>query len=165
MVKGHKKGQLSSHCKYGHEFTEDNIIYRKRDRGRGEEVSRICKICHAARGKKYRIKPGVREWFNAYVKEWRLTHKDYVKSSKLKSCFGISLEEFNLMLKEQNGKCLICGKQQGDKYFAVDHNHTTGKIRGLLCSRCNRSLGWYEKCKEGIESYLNKTDEKRNNRS
>ena len=64
--------------------------------------------------------------------------------------------EYNVILKSQNNKCLICGKEPNGVNLVVDHNHETGEIRGILCSRCNRSLGWYEKCKEGIETYLNK---------
>ena len=158
MVKGQKMGQILTHCQYGHEFTEDNIIYRKRDRGRGEEIARICKICHKRRNKKFtdNLTEEQRLNRNLRVRKWRENNKDYVKNAKLKFCFGISLEEYKSILLSQGNKCAICGKLQEEKYFAVDHNHITGEVRGILCSRCNRSLGWYEKCKEGIESYLKK---------
>jgi len=51
------------------------------------------------------------------------------------------------MLKKQNGKCYICGKKETYKYkykirdLSVDHNHKTGKIRALLCTKCNNMLG------------------------
>ena len=59
--------------------------------------------------------------------------------------FGITLKDYDKMLEKQNGGCKICGtKEIGHKRqgrFCVDHNHKTGKIRGLLCTNCNRLLG------------------------
>jgi hypothetical protein len=47
------------------------------------------------------------------------------------------------MLAEQNGVCAICGKAT-EKSLAVDHDHATGKVRALLCARCNTGLGCFE---------------------
>lgn len=67
------------------------------------------------------------------------------KDNSLKRIFKISLNEYKAMLKKQNNKCAICKqKEVSDKAkrsLAVDHCHTTGKIRGLLCSNCNLGLG------------------------
>lgn len=59
--------------------------------------------------------------------------------SKLRRTYGISLEERDRMLAAQGGKCAIvgCARPARD----VDHNHTTGAIRAMLCSRCNRVIG------------------------
>lgn len=71
----------------------------------------------------------------------------------LKRKFGISLNDYNEMLHRQGGACAICrsknvGRSDGIK-FAVDHDHNTGKIRGLLCKSCNTLLG---NAKESIET-------------
>lgn len=72
--------------------------------------------------------------------------KNY-KNSILKTSFGITLEDFQDLLEKQNGVCAICNlpeiskHQFGVKNLAVDHNHITGKIRGLLCNKCNLTLG------------------------
>lgn len=61
--------------------------------------------------------------------------------------FGITPEQYDQMLHEQQGVCAACGKaethrnQFGVCRLAVDHNHDTGQVRGLLCGRCNRALG------------------------
>ena len=62
----------------------------------------------------------------------------------LKRTFGLTVEEYDAMLDAQHGVCAICGKLPQKKRLAVDHNHTTGKVRGLLCPSCNRTLGYFE---------------------
>lgn len=60
----------------------------------------------------------------------------------LKRKFGITEEQYNELLERQGGGCAICGKtgEQEGKSLAVDHNHVTGEIRGVLCYRCNHFL-------------------------
>jgi hypothetical protein len=69
--------------------------------------------------------------------------------------YGISREEYDKMLDQQDGKCAICRKSEVSTYqrgttegklmaLAVDHCHATGKVRGLLCSKCNRAIGLFE---------------------
>lgn len=80
--------------------------------------------------------------------------------------FGISLEQVQKMLQSQNGLCanIGCSKpimapsRENKSTFAVDHDHETGKVRGLLCTRCNCMLGHIEKNVSlipGIMNYLN----------
>jgi hypothetical protein len=67
----------------------------------------------------------------------------------LKSRYGITLIEYKEMLEQQNGVCAICGEPETAKkrnsdeprLLAVDHDHETGEIRGLLCTGCNQGLG------------------------
>lgn len=63
----------------------------------------------------------------------------------LKYRYGITPEEYYSLLKKQGNKCAICGKKSSKegKRFAVDHNHKTGFIRGLLCNYCNTRLMKY----------------------
>jgi hypothetical protein len=61
-------------------------------------------------------------------------------ANHLKQNFGLTVQDFNRLSKLQNGCCAICGEQPKRKLH-VDHCHTTGKIRGLLCQRCNMGLG------------------------
>ena len=55
--------------------------------------------------------------------------------------YGITLKEYNDLLIKQDYKCSICLK---NKKLVVDHCHTTGKVRGLLCSKCNTGLGFFD---------------------
>ena len=76
--------------------------------------------------------------------------------------YGITLADYNRMLLQQGGKCAICGSDKEGKVgqcFAVDHNHDTGTVRGLLCIRCNARLGWFEQHQSEVMNYLLATAE------
>jgi len=60
----------------------------------------------------------------------------------LKRKYGVDLVGYEAMFKAQRGACAICGKSQS-RALNIDHDHTTGEVRGLLCSSCNRALGWF----------------------
>ena len=74
-------------------------------------------------------------------KKWRIENKEYRREYNLKYLYNISKEEFNIMYVNQSGKCAICSKGIDILSCAVDHNHTTGKVRGLLCRSCNSGIG------------------------
>ena len=80
-------------------------------------------------------------------KEWRLKNKEKIKETDRKWCFmnkyGITIEQYNEIYNKQEGKCAVCGQHQDSlkQKLAVDHDHKTGKVRGLLCNKCNRNLG------------------------
>lgn len=67
----------------------------------------------------------------------------YNKIYSLEKSYGITIQQYNQMLEEQNYKCKICGKHQSENKtkLAVDHCHETGMVRGLLCFNCNTGLG------------------------
>jgi len=77
------------------------------------------------------------------AKEKYQRNKDKQKSHQLQMMYGISLAQLEDMILSQNSKCAICGKeltiQKGG--YVVDHDHTTGKVRGILCPQCNFLLG------------------------
>lgn len=86
--------------------------------------------------KKYRLKN--KDRLSAWVKEKRKTHFDKYREYKLKTRYGISIDDYNKMSEQQKGKCKICNEETE---LVVDHNHETGKVRGLLCRQCNIALG------------------------
>ena len=79
----------------------------------------------------------------------------------LKRSYGITLNEYNQMLADQNHKCITCGTTEpGGKHgkFMVDHSHITGKVRGLLCKSCNIALGEVKDNRQTLQKmieYLN----------
>lgn len=68
--------------------------------------------------------------------------KRYVKNHALMRSFGIGIEQFEDMVLAQQSRCGICGGYQKNKSLAVDHDHETGKVRGLLCGSCNMGIGF-----------------------
>lgn len=77
--------------------------------------------------------------------------KDYYNNMYLKK-YGITIEDRDLILAKQDSKCAICKSphpnRKNTRNFCVDHNHETGKVRGLLCQSCNRGLGLLKDSKE-----------------
>lgn len=83
-----------------------------------------------------------------------LHDKENNRNELLKARFGIDLVKYNEMFVAQNGCCAICQKPQSaeKRNFAVDHDHNTRAIRGLLCENCNRALGQFQDSVEILEN-------------
>lgn len=77
------------------------------------------------------------------IEEWKETQRQYW----LKSQYGLSLNDYNNLLKQQKHQCAICETDEVDAFkglLFVDHCHTSGKVRGLLCHHCNTALGKFK---------------------
>lgn len=68
--------------------------------------------------------------------------------------YGITGEEFRLIVKKQNGKCPIC-KRKDNKNLSIDHDHFTGKLRGVICNRCNMALGNVQDSPKILKALIN----------
>jgi hypothetical protein len=90
---------------------------------------------------------------SCYVKKQQEKYDPIKKRDEnLKRVYGIGIDEYNTLLEQQNHRCAICesidpkgrksGRGGGVDVFYVDHDHKTGKIRGLLCNICNRTMGY-----------------------
>ncbi len=109
----------------------------------------------AYKRKQNRVK-SLRYWKNH--PEYRLKQKVVNRKVKLKR-FGLTIEMFEEIVKKQNGKCAICNQLPNRSNLDVDHDHKTGKVRGLLCSACNRAIGYMgdnpERLKKAIKYLTN----------
>ena len=76
-------------------------------------------------------------------KDDRQRYYEKDRGNYLKRTYGITSEDYDEMYSEQEGCCLICGIHQSElkSRFCVDHDHDTGKVRGLLCNGCNNGIG------------------------
>jgi Recombination endonuclease VII len=84
-------------------------------------------------------------------------HRYLLRRAALQSKYGITPEDYEAMLVHQNGLCALCGTAPTKIALAVDHDHVTGRVRGLLCSPCNRCLGRVadnEERLKGLIAYL-----------
>jgi hypothetical protein len=97
-----------------------------------------------------------------YQREYRLRNIDRIKKKDrlkhLRRNYGITGAQYEMMHASQNGHCAICGKAEWHKNgnLSIDHDHKTGKIRGLLCNWCNYGIGFLdnEKFMESARKYL-----------
>ena len=117
-----------------------------------------------------------REKVNARVRKWSSENKDQIKKYRqenkekaaivarewaLKSFYGLSLDDYDKMYTAQEGVCAICS-QAGKRSLCVDHCHTTGKVRALLCDSCNRGIGMLKEDTSVLQAaiaYLNRHKE------
>jgi len=85
------------------------------------------------------------------MKKYRERKSNELRGKDLKRNYNITLARYEEMFESQNGVCAICGKKESSRHksgitrhLAVDHNHNTGIIRGLLCAKCNLLLGQFK---------------------
>lgn len=84
-----------------------------------------------------------RERYRLSARKFHTNHPTYSRFLKLKQRYGITAKTWHDMFEAQEGRCLICKTHEDEtsrKRLFVDHNHTTGKVRALLCDPCNRML-------------------------
>lgn len=120
-----------------------------------------CSSCGAVVEKFYnkskRCQPCRTKEHREYCRRTDYHKKRYVKVSAaererhLIKKYGITEADYQGMLDSQNGECAICGRSQ-DKSFDVDHDHETGNVRGLLCTNCNRMIGYAHDDPERLET-------------
>jgi hypothetical protein len=102
------------------------------------------------------------EKFKEYYQKHREKRLREARIGTLKKKYGLTLESYEEMLLKQEGKCAICESGFGDKkpnLPNIDHNHITGKVRGLLCSPCNIVLGYVEKRENTISDFYERFTE------
>jgi hypothetical protein len=139
-----------------------------------------CKACQRKRNQKWRednpdryraildrahtkrkSDPVTRAKHSAGIKVWRKTASGQrsMLDNRLRHDYGITLEEYTRLLDKQKGLCAICGKppkggSPTNQRLHVDHNHTTGKVRGLLCKNCNTAIGFLGEDLSRIEASI-----------
>jgi hypothetical protein len=90
-------------------------------------------------------RPDCKSCTNKRSKEWSTKNAESRRFSVLKSATGVDKDSYLRLLRLQDNRCPICNKDRREvpKNFAVDHDHLTGKVRGLLCNTCNLGLGYF----------------------
>ena len=114
-----------------------------RDKNRRDGRYAYCKPCNSLAAK---------AWYDTHPEQRR----DTSRRNRLKTRFGITPEQFDKMLEAQGGCCAICGSDSpgftsDQTRFHVDHDHQTGRVRGILCGHCNVALGHLRDSLELVE--------------
>lgn len=107
---------------------------------------RRCRDCYNAWMRAYNERPHARQ---QRINHYNAIPKELKRGYHLQRAHGITLEQFDALVKKQNGCCAICGRveidghaRQNSEWLHVDHDHATKKIRGLLCNNCNCGVGY-----------------------
>lgn len=112
-------------------------------------VGLACNKCHQYkpvvefpkhRGCLYGIEPVCKACKHRRRREFAVQFPERVRQRDLKANYGLTFERYAEMVREQRGQCAICGQTAAK--LVVDHNHTTGQVRGLLCHLCNAMIGY-----------------------
>jgi hypothetical protein len=138
--------KICSRCKQDKPLDQFHKDLSKRD-----HLHSQCKQCHSERQRnKRKNNPEWRELENIKSKQFRQNFPEKfrlgVRNATLKAKYGITAKEFNARFEAQNYSCFVCKRTEskGNGAFHVDHCHTTGKVRGILCQPCNVTLGKVE---------------------
>lgn len=149
------------------EYKAKRIEYDRERLNNPDVIARMKAYRQSERGKevykKSQQKLRQTEKFKEYRRAYKSTDKakDARRNHLLKKNFGITLDTYHKMLEEQSSVCAICKKhtEKGVRALAVDHCHTTGNVRGLLCRFCNQAIGQFGDSEELLQNaitYLNK---------
>jgi hypothetical protein len=103
----------------------------------------MCRECFAIRYKKYNKKHRDKDPIYCGERDWR---------GHIRRTFNLTFDDYCNMLESQGGGCAICGTWE--LHLAVDHCHTTGIVRGLLCRNCNHGIGNFKDSPERLASAI-----------
>lgn len=146
--------KICTRCEEEKSITE---FYKRKTNKDG--LDNTCKSCRKKDYKNWYASQGQKK-LKLYGEEYRKRPgvKDMERNRRLKKTFGIDIEQYNSIFKQQNGKCAICNREENDprhKFLSVDHNHKTGKIRALLCNLCNKGIGMLKEDINILQSAIN----------
>lgn len=127
---------------------EKSITEFQKNRKAKDGLQYHCKSCRSEIDCRPEKRQQDRERYHANRDAW--------KNQDTKRKYGISLEEYNKILMTQNGVCAICGEKcSSGRNLAIDHCHSTGVIRGLLCGNCNLSIGKFKDSISILQNAIN----------
>lgn len=90
-------------------------------------------------------RPCTLEYNRAYIKRNPEENRERARRSRVKARYGITWQQRDQLIEEQDGKCAVCGDEfRNPKATHIDHCHDSGRVRGILCEGCNLGLGSFK---------------------
>lgn len=132
-------------CRRGHAFTTENTYQSRNNK-------RICLECRRVVQKNWKRNNPDKVAYNR--QKWQEANPGKAAEHRRKYNYGLTNDQYLAMLEKQKGQCAICKEVLP---LCIDHDHTTGKIRGLLCDKHNKGLGFFNEDPEILQeavSYL-----------
>jgi len=108
-------------------------------RGAKDGLASWCRTCSKKNSRDHYLRN--REKYLGRHREWHRAN-DGGHWAQTKTLYSVTKEQYQLLLRTQNGVCAICRCVPGKRHLHIDHCHESGKIRGLLCGNCNRGIGY-----------------------
>lgn len=96
------------------------------------------------RNQKSGLRPECKTCNKKKCSEWAKANRERRRGYGIKHQYGITVQTYDRLLAKQGGMCAICNRPSGKRRLAIDHCHSTGVVRGLLCTRCNQGLGHFQ---------------------
>ena len=158
-------------CKKCHESKDEKKFSLRSDTGKRRGVCSSCRSSTPSRDPEVQRRYKLDHYYRhlkanqARSRAWNQAHPDQRLETSLRYRFGITKKQFDAMVGEQKELCAACqlpetatDSRTGKlRRLHVDHNHETGKVRGLLCTRCNLAVGYLKddpQRAQGILTYL-----------
>jgi copper chaperone CopZ len=141
----HTKDGLQVHCK--HCRNSINKALRKENKDKYREVQIQWNMDN-------------KDKIQTIEKKWQKANPEKLRAKSMRKKYGISIAEYDFLLLKQEDQCGICKRHKSSFTIrlCIDHNHSTGKIRGLLCSNCNRGLGLFQDRADWLRNAANYLD-------
>lgn len=126
---------LVKRCRFCHKDKPENDYVINRQTFDG--LFRFCRECVAIKAKARRADP---------------VRLERIKATERKRAYGLTSDQYKAMMALQHGGCAVCGEPP--QKWCVDHDHVTGKVRGLLCNHCNAALGLFKDNPAALQSAI-----------
>ncbi len=126
-----------------------------KNRSKKDGLGIHCKKCKKQYARKHYVK--YRDKVLRRKREYCKTKwgEEVIRRSRFKCVYGLTLKQHEQLYLDQNGRCGLCSESVAYDKTYTDHDHKTGKVRALLCIRCNTGLGMFKDTVEGLQRAIN----------
>jgi hypothetical protein len=130
--------RVCNRCQESKPLTKEHFHHKHGTLG---SLAHTCRPCATIKAREWRQANPVQD--KEWRRQWRQRNRTRRRDAETCRTYGVPKGTYIRMLAEQEGKCAICGKVPPGRPLGMDHCHTTGRVRDLLCNHCNSGLGMF----------------------